>query len=89
VNKIFGIKEFNYDRYGRCFGMVFLDGKKVKSEMVEALYAEPNPGTPAAGFDSTLYWKVEGEAIGAKNDRCSQGDRHISLREWGKANSKK
>jgi endonuclease YncB( thermonuclease family) len=38
--KIVEIKEFGQDRYGRTLGVVFVNGKNVNLEMVEAGYAE-------------------------------------------------
>jgi endonuclease YncB( thermonuclease family) len=40
LNKIFGIKEYGQDRYGRTLGVVSQGGKNVNLEMVESGYAK-------------------------------------------------
>jgi endonuclease YncB( thermonuclease family) len=45
--------------------------------------------TPAAGFESGLYWIAEGEARGAKDGMWAQGEKYVSPREWRRVNSEK
>ena len=66
LNKLVEIKEYGQDRYERNLGVVFVAGKYVNLEMVKAKFAEVYRGTPAAGFDSALYWKAEKKARAAK-----------------------
>jgi micrococcal nuclease len=82
LNKTVEIKEYGQDIYGRTLGVVFISGKNVNLEMIKAGYAEVYRGTPAAGFDSAPYWKVEKEAIGAKRGMWAQADKYVSPREW-------
>jgi micrococcal nuclease len=89
LNKTVEIKEYGQDRYGRTLGVVFLGGKNVNLEMVKAGYAEVYRGTPAAAFDSALYWKAEEDARAAKKGMWAQGDKYVSPREWRRGNSGK
>ena len=58
-------------------------------EVINAGYAEVYRGTPAAGFDSAPYWKVEEEARATKKGMWAQGDKYVSPREWRKIYSGK
>ena len=82
LNKSVSIKEYGHDRYGRTLAEVFLDGKNVNLEMVDAGFAEVYRGNPAPGQDLAPYWKAEERARTAKRGMWTQGDKYISPREW-------
>ena len=85
LNTSVEVKEYGPDRYGRTLGVVFVAGKNVNLEMIKVGYAEVYRGTPAAGFDSAPYWKVEEEARATKKGMWAQGDKYVSPREWRRA----
>jgi endonuclease YncB( thermonuclease family) len=72
------------DRYSRVLGVVYIDGKNVNLEMVKEGLAEVYRGPPAKGLDLEPYWKAEAEAIEAKLNMWSLGDKYVSPREWRK-----
>jgi micrococcal nuclease len=82
LNKNVEIKEYGHDRYGRILGVVFLGGKNINLEMVEAGFAEVYRGDPAPGQDLAPYWKAEEQARAAKKGMWSLGDKYESPREW-------
>ena len=84
LNKTVDIKEYGHDRYGRTLGEVFLDGRNVNLEMVDAGFAEVYRGDPALGQDLAPYWKAEEQARAAKRGMWVQGSKYVSPREWRK-----
>jgi len=81
-DKSVDIKPYGQDRYGRTFGVVFVNGTNVNLEMIKAALAEVYRGPPAKDFDLDPYWKAEKEAREAKLNMWSLGDKYISPREW-------
>jgi len=69
---------------GRTLGVVYLDGKNVNLEMVEAGLAEAYGGKPAHGFDNDPFQKAEDEPRNIGKGMWSLGDKYISPREWCK-----
>jgi len=84
LNKSVSIKEYGHDRYGRTLAEVFLDGKNINLEMVDAGFAEVYRGDPALGQDLAPYWKAEEQARAAKRGMWVQGSKYLSPREWRK-----
>jgi endonuclease YncB( thermonuclease family) len=84
LNKYVDIVSYGTDRYGRTLGVVYVDGKNVNLEMVNAGLAEVCKGKPAPGFDNDPYQNAEDEARGAIKGMWSLGDKYISPREWRK-----
>jgi len=82
LNKNVEIKEYGHDRHVRTLGVVFLDGKNINLEMVNAGLAEVYRGDLARGLDMVPYWKAEEKAKAAKRGMWTQGDKYISPREW-------
>ena len=65
-------------------GVIYLDGKNINLEMVDAGLAEVYRGLAPKGFNLSPYWQAEKEAREAKKGMWSQGDKYISPRDWRK-----
>ena len=59
LNKSVEIKRYRNDRYGRTFGVVYMEGENVNMEMVEAGLADVYRVSPAKEFNNYPYWKAE------------------------------
>ena len=62
LNKSVTVISYGTGRYGRTLGVVFVDGKDVNLEMVNAGMAEVYRGNSAPGLDLDPYWRAEREA---------------------------
>ena len=86
LNKTVDVVSFGEDRYGRTLGVVYVDGKNVNLEMVQAGLAEVYRGKPSKGFDNGPYNSAEEDARTRKLGMWSLGDKYVSPREWRRMN---
>ena len=82
LNKSVEIKSYRNDRYGRTFGVVYMEGENVNMEMVEAGLADVYRVSPAKEFNNYPYWKAEKIACEAGRGMRSGG--YVSPWEWRK-----
>jgi len=86
LNKTVDIKGYGLDRYERLLGVVFLNGKNINLEMIQAGLAEVYRGKPPGALDLGPFWQAEKEAREAKRGMWAQGEKYVSPREWRKMN---
>jgi endonuclease YncB( thermonuclease family) len=82
LNKTVDIKGYGLDRYNRILGVIYIDGKNVNLDMVEAGLAEVYRGLAPKRFNLSRYWQAEKEAREAKKGMWSLGDKYISPKDW-------
>jgi len=82
LNKTIDIKDYGKDRYGRTLGVVFVDGKNINLEMVNAGLAEVYRGRNVKGLDMEPFWNTEEEAKAAGVGMWVLGDKYVSPRIW-------
>ena len=84
LNKTVDVKGYGLGPYNRVLGVIFLDGKNVNLEMIQAGFAEVYRGKPPRGFDVEPYQKGEREARSAGRGMWSLGDKYTSPKDWRK-----
>ena len=82
LSKSVTVTSYGTDRYGRTLGVVFVNGKNVNLEMVNAGLAEVYRGKPASGLDLEPYWNAEVEARKANVGMWSLGNKYVSPKDW-------
>ncbi len=78
------VVSYGYDIENRIIGVVFLEGKNVNLEMIEAGLAEVYPGKTPPGFDMTPFRQAEKAARMAKKGIWSLGEKYVSPSKWRK-----
>ena len=84
LNKRVNIDSYGLDVHERILAKVFVDGKNVNLEMINAGMAEVNRDRAPPGSDLALFRQAEKEARAAKRGIWAQGDDYISPKKWRK-----
>lgn len=82
LHKTIYVQPYGEDSYGFTLGVVYVDGKNINLEMLNAGLAEVYRGQPASGLDLDPYWRAEKEARKARLNMWSLYDNYISPRKW-------
>ncbi len=78
------IKRYGFDRYGRTWGVVYLDGKNINLEMIKAGLAEFYREKSPKGFNIKPYIEAEEQARKTRCGMWVQEDKYMSPKEWRK-----
>jgi endonuclease YncB( thermonuclease family) len=89
LNKTVDIKGYGMGPYNRILGVIYLNGKNINLEMVQAGLAEVYRGIAPHKFNLLPYWQAEKEAKDDRRGMWIQGDEYISPKTWRKMQKKR